>query len=105
MANDSQTNIKVIPAEDINKRFDRIESKIDKLSDAMVTLARTEQKIMSMEAEKNNITERLNRHSEKLDDIAEKVADNVRTVAMVNRITWAVVAAVVGVLVKSFMGV
>lgn len=98
-----QSNIQVIPAEEINKRFDRIESKIDKLSDAMVSLARTEEKIMAMEAEKANLNDRLNRHSEKLDELNDKVNENGRTVSTINKIVWVVVAAVVTVAVKSFL--
>lgn len=98
-----QSNIQVIPAEEINKRFDRIESKIDKLSDAMVSLARTEEKIMAMEAEKANLNDRLNRHSQKLDELNDKVNENGRTVSTINKIVWVVVAAVVTVAVKSFL--
>lgn len=98
-----QSNIQVIPAEEINKRFDRIESKIDKLSDAMVSLARTEEKIMAIEAEKANLNDRLNRHSEKLDELNDKVNENGRTVSTINKIVWVVVAAVVTVAVKSFL--
>ena len=98
-----QPNIQVIPAEEINKRFDRIESKIDKLSDAMVSLARTEEKIMAMEADKANLNDRLNRHSEKLDELNDKVNENGRIVSNINKIVWVVVAAVVTVAVKSFL--
>ena len=98
-----QPNIQVIPAEEINKKFDRIESKIDKLSDAMVSLARTEEKIMAMEADKANLNDRLNRHSEKLDELNDKVNENGRTVSTINKIVWVVVAAVVTVAVKSFL--
>lgn len=95
--------INVIPAEAINERFDRIEKKIDKLSDAMVSLARTEEKIMAMEADKANMIERLNRHSEKLDQMSEKVNDNARTVNNINKMFWIASAAVIGVIVTNFL--
>ena len=42
----------VMPAQETQaKRLDRIEGKIDKLADAMVFFARTEEKILSMEKE------------------------------------------------------
>lgn len=103
MAAQNQPNINVIPAEEINKRFDRIEQKIDKLSDAMVSLARTEEKIMAMEAERTNLTERMNRHSQKLDDLNNKVIENTRTVSLINKITYAVVATVIGATITNFM--
>lgn len=98
----SNDKINVIPAEAINERFDRIEKKIDKLSDAMVSLARTEEKIMAMEADRANTIERLNRHSEKLDQLNDEVKENSRVTKNVTKITWMVVAATVGVATKMF---
>jgi tetrahydromethanopterin S-methyltransferase subunit G len=89
-----------IPVEVVNERFDRIEKKIDKLSDAMIVLARTEEKIMAMEADKSNMIERLNRHSEKLDQLNDEVKENTRIAANITKITWLVVAAVIGVITK-----
>lgn len=77
------------------KRFDRIESKIDKLSDAMISLARTEEKIMSMESDRTNMLERLNRHSEKIDELNDMVKENSRVTANIVRVTWMVVGTLV----------
>jgi len=98
-----QPSIQVVPAEEINKRFDRIEDKIDKLSDAMISLARTEEKIMAMESDKNNMIERMNRHSEKIDELNDKVNENSRTTANINKIVWLIVAAVITVAVRAFL--
>lgn len=95
--------INVMPVEAVNERFDRLEKKIDKLSDAMVSLARTEEKIMAMEADRANLFERVNRHSEKLDRLNDEVKENSRVNANITKITWIVVAAVVGVLMKIFI--
>lgn len=102
MVDKSGAGVQVVPVEAVNERFDRIEKKIDKLSDAMVSLARTEEKIMAMEADKANITDRINRHSEKLDEITVAVNDNSRTVGIISKVMWIVVTAVVAVFVKSF---
>ena len=99
----SQPSIQVVPAEEINKRFDRIEDKIDKLSDAMISLARTEEKIMAMESDKNNMIERLNRHSEKIDELNDKANENSRTTSNINKIVWLIVAAVITVAVRAFL--
>ena len=83
-------------------RLDRIEEKIDKLSEAMVSLARTEEKILSMEQNHRNHYERMNRFSEKLDSIEKKVNENAHTVSIINRVTVIGVAAVIGAIVKMF---
>jgi uncharacterized protein Yka (UPF0111/DUF47 family) len=88
---------------EINNRFDRIETKLDKLSEAMVSLARTEEKIMAMENDRANQMNRMNRFSEKLDNIEKKCDDNARTVSTINKLFWVVIIAVVGVIVQQYM--
>jgi phage shock protein A len=84
------------------KRLDRIEEKIDKLADAMVSLARTEEKILSMEQQNHNNFERMNRFSQKLDDIEKRVTENAHTVNIINRVAWVATATVVGATIKFF---
>jgi len=45
-------------------RMNRIEDKIDRLSDAMINLARTETKILELERDRKNMESRINRHAE-----------------------------------------
>ncbi len=53
------------------KRLDRIEEKLDKLSDVIVSIARFEEKMDAYNEFRQNSWERMNRFSEKL-DIIEK---------------------------------
>jgi methyl-accepting chemotaxis protein len=78
------------------QRLDRIEEKIDKLADAMISLARAEEKIVSLAELQSNQTERLNRLSHKIDEIAAETADNTRTVQLINKLFWVVLVAAVG---------
>ena len=78
---------------DTQQRLDRIEEKIDKLADAMVQLARAEEKISSMADLHQHQTERLNRLSAKIDDIAAIAADNSRTVQLITKLFWVVVTS------------
>lgn len=87
----------------INERFDRIETKIDKLSEAMVSLARTEEKIIALDADKQNLYNRVNRHSEKLDELTMAVAANSRTVATINKLMWILIAGAVATGFKVFL--
>lgn len=99
----SDQQLKVIPAEEIAKRFDKIEVKLDKLSDAMIALARNEEKISSLEDQLVNIHNRVNRHSDKIDELTEISNENKRTTQNVNKFVWVVVAAVVGMAIKTMM--
>lgn len=84
------------------KRLDRIEEKIDKLADAMIALARAEEKLIAIEKNNHTNMERMNRFSRKLDDIEKKVDDNARTVHIINRIALIVGTGLVGGLIKLF---
>lgn len=82
------------------KRLDRIEEKIDKLSDAMISLARAEEKLIQIEKNNHANFDRLNRFSAKLDDIEKKVDDNAHTVQIINRLFWIVAVAIASVVVS-----
>lgn len=84
------------------KRLDRIEEKIDKLADAMVSLARTEEKILSMEKQSHNHFERMNKFSAKLDLIEDKVNENALTVSIINKVAWVATTAMIAAIVKFF---
>ena len=77
-----------------SKRLDRIEQKIDKLSDAMISLARAEEKLIAIENNNHANFERMNRFSQKLDTIEDKVNDNTRTISVITKSFWLVVGAV-----------
>ena len=64
------------------KRLDRIEEKLDRLTDAMVAMARAEEKIIALQDDHENMRERLNKLSVKLDEIQKSVDDNSRTVGI-----------------------
>jgi len=77
-------------------RLNRIEDKIDKLTDAMVLIARTDEKLISMEQKYAAQYDRMNRFSEKLDDIEKLVEANNRTVMLVNKVVGAAAIAAIG---------
>jgi len=83
-------------------RLSRIEEKIDKLSEAMIALARAEEKLVAIERNNHNNFDRMNRFSQKLDDIEKKVDDNARTVSIINKVVYLISVAVIGTIVNYF---
>ena len=77
-------------------RLDRIESKIDKLADAMISLARAEEKIIALQDDHDNMRDRMNKLSVKLDDIQKTCDENARTVSIINKVVYVAVAAAIG---------
>lgn len=78
------------------KRLDRIEEKIDKLSEAMVLIARTDEKLVAMEQKYGAQYERMNRFSTKLDDIERQVLLNAQVSHNISSLFWILVTAVTG---------
>lgn len=79
-----------------NARLDRIEEKLDALTDAMISLARAEEKIAGIKQAQDNGWERMNHFSKKLDSIEEQVRDNAHTVTIINKLFWVAVVAIAG---------
>lgn len=77
-------------------RLDRIEEKLDNLTDAMISLARAEEKIVTIKEAQDNGWERMNHFSKKLDSIEDQVRDNANTVSVINKLFWVAVVAIAG---------
>lgn len=98
-------SIKSMPETALSDRLDRLEAKIDKLTEAMISLARTEEKIFALEAEKKTTQDRLNRHAERIDAIAEKVAENSRVINNLVKLTWIIIGTIVAGIAKVAFGI
>lgn len=85
-------------------RLNRIEEKIDKLSDAIITLARVEEKISDLEMRRIESHERANRISANIDELDRKVTSLNEKVLVLNRVMWIVVAGVVGTIFAQLQG-
>lgn len=72
-------------------RLQRIESKVDSLTEAMISLARAEEKINGMQSNHEKHYERINRLSSKIDEIERIVLENSRTVLFMQKLFWIVV--------------
>lgn len=87
-------------------RLDRIEQKLDKMSEAVIQLARVEEKMDDLEVRRVEQHERMNRLSSKIDNIDSHVVTLVEKVAFMQKFAWAligVVATVVGATLTNFL--
>lgn len=81
---------------DLDKRLGRMELKLDKLADAMVAMARAEEKLDALKNEHDKMYERVNRLSTKLDDVENGVNENSNTVKVINKLFWVAIIAASG---------
>ena len=77
-----------INVESLNSRFDRIEDKMDKMAEAMISLARFEEKMEAYNKYREDSWQRMNKFSEKLDNIEKKCDENASTVGVINKLFW-----------------
>lgn len=78
---------------DSTARFDRIEDKIDKLSDAIIALARAEEKILTLTSFSKQQSEQIQRVINRVDSIEEMVTANSSTINIINKIFWIIMAS------------
>ena len=76
-----------------NDRLDRIENKLDKLSEAIVSLARAEEKISQMEKFLHQQMEMLVDNQRRLEAVEKNVTSNATTINVINKLFWIVMAA------------
>jgi len=76
-------------------RLDRIENKIDKLSEAIVLLARAEEKIHTLGSFSKQQSEQIVTLISRLDRLERVVEKNADTVQTINKLFWAVVIAAI----------
>jgi len=77
-------------------RLERIENKMDKMAEALVTLARVEEKMENYNKYRDDSWSRMNKFSEKLDAIEKKVDENAHTVRIINKLFWVAIVAAAG---------
>lgn len=77
-------------------RLDRIEIKIDKLSDAVISLARAEEKLINLENDRNTMLDKITRIEEKIDNVDLRITEQETTSRVVIKVFWIVLTALIG---------
>jgi predicted nucleic acid-binding Zn-ribbon protein len=78
---------------DENNRLDRIEEKIDKLSDAIVTLARAEEKIHNLQDQFSAALTKLNDIDDRIRLVETKTGENEKKLSALSKFFWVIVTA------------
>lgn len=85
-----------------DQRLERIEEKLDKLSDTVSDLARIEERMLS-------VFKRLDRHEKRLDDqeddlrtLSNNVIINSKTTTSIERLFWVIITATASAVVYMF---
>lgn len=72
----------------VDGRLDRIEQKIDRLSDAIVSIARAEEKLVMLENDKKFLMQRMIEIDERVSSVEKKTDENTSSLSVIQKIAW-----------------
>ena len=81
---------------DQNARLDRIENKLDSLSEAIISIARAEEKITMLAKYGELQAVQILKIVERLEALETKVTSNEIVVTVINKLFWILVTGIVG---------
>ena len=84
-------------------RLDRIEEKIDKMVDAIVALARAEEKISAQEESTRIILKRMVDQDDRLRLIERDLSHVEDTTRTIKSVVWTITTAIIGSIVAAFV--
>lgn len=79
------------------QRFDRLEAKIDKLTDAVTQIARVEEKILASNQRLDRAETRLKKVEEEIDTVADIARKNQGVAAFGDKLFWLVMGVIASV--------
>ena len=77
-------------------RLDRIEGKVDKLSDAVVEMARMEERLVTVYKRIDNVEALLKKMDDRLDQMERQALVRGQKIAFAERLFWMVITGAVG---------
>ena len=88
----------------VDSRLDRIEEKIDKLVEAIISIARAEEKIITLSSFSKQQAKQIQDLINRIEELEVSVAKNTNTVRLVNRTFWLVMSsAITAIVAMMFM--
>lgn len=76
-----------------NYRLERIEQKLDKLSEAVIAIARAEERLVSLEKSNSAILSQLVKHEERISEAELNAEKHKEMVSNLIKLFWAVITA------------
>lgn len=83
-------------------RLNRIESKLDKLAEAMTMIARVDEKLTAGAARIDRLESRLDEYEDDLDSVKGIVGYNSQSVKVAERFVWILISSIVGLVMYNF---
>lgn len=87
----------------VDGRLDRIEAKIDKLAEAIVSIARAEEKLVMLENDKKFLMQRMIELDERVATVEKKTDDNTASLSIIQKIAWIAASTAIASAVGAFL--
>ena len=84
------------------KRLEKIEDKIDKLSDAVISIARIEERVNTVLKQNERFFTRMDKLENRVETVEQKALVNTKGIGSIERIFWIIVSAVVAAIMYNF---
>lgn len=85
-------------------RLNRIETKLDKLTEAMSMIARVDEKLVAGSARIDRLEYRLDEQESDIDTLKSVVGYNSQSVKVAERFVWILVSTIVGIIMYGYRG-
>jgi hypothetical protein len=87
------------PTAETQLRLDRIESKIDKLAEAIISLARAEEKLLQLETDKKFLMQQMIKIEDRLHTVERQSNENLSGLSFITRFFWIGMTAIGGAVI------
>jgi predicted nuclease with TOPRIM domain len=88
--------------DDVSNRLDKLDGKIDKLSEAIVAIARIEERVTTVLKQNDRFILRMDRLEDRVEIVEQKAIVNAKGVSMFERAFWIIFAGIVSIIVYTF---
>jgi len=86
-------------SDDVSKRLEKLEDKIDKLSEAIIAIARIEERVTTVLKQNDRFIARLDRLEDRVETVEHKAIINAKGISMFERGFWIFISAVASIIV------
>ena len=86
-----------------SQRLDRIEEKLDQMAQAIVALARAEEKISTLAEFNKQQSEQIQSLINRIDKVEQLVNSNASTVNVINRIFWVILVGLISAITWEYI--
>lgn len=85
-----------------SQRLDRIETKIDKLAETVVQMARAEEKLVALESDKKILMERMLAFEDRLYGVEKKGDETAAQLSVVNKVFWITTSCIITAMIGTY---